>query len=131
MKILMVNRNRGVEGGIERYIADITEELKRRGNSVDLLCADCREFQELFSSLYGLAQIWDGQCSLDAESKILLQEMLAESKPDIIYLHGVSNAAAIAILSAHAPTVVYVHDHKLTCPDGKRWLSNPDRKSVV
>jgi len=124
MRILIVNRFARLVGGIERYLLGISRRLAAAGHTVAFLhggggadpafgaAARLAEFSNLWKTGYA--------------DFPMIGKMLAGLRPDIVFLHSLDNAPAAAFIARQYRTLRYVHDHCLTCPDGKRMLRGPD-----
>jgi glycosyltransferase involved in cell wall biosynthesis len=54
----------------------------------------------------------------------MVLDILIQEDPDIVYIHQVLNLSLIELLARSRPTVRFVHDLKLVCPDGKKTLQS-------
>lgn len=127
MKILLVNINIGLVGGVERYLIDLREMLLDKRIKVDFLHGQ-KNFQKRIANSeqhFYLPEIWLDENSIQEMTRSRLNTILNESRPDIIYMHNIDNGYAIRFMTSYAPVVRYVHGFKTTCPDGKRMLLRP------
>jgi len=110
LRLLFVHQRLGAFGGAEANIRITARELSRRGHTVSFLWAegtgkDEAECRSLFSEGHALPQ-QPGE----------LAELLGELDPDIIYLHSLSDLAAMeTIFDSRRPVIRMVHDHSLYC----------------
>jgi glycosyltransferase involved in cell wall biosynthesis len=52
----------------------------------------------------------------------LIEKLVNSENPDVIYYHQVYNSSLIEFLTARIPSVRFVHDLKLICPEGVKIL---------
>lgn len=127
MKILMVNEFVDLRGGAERYLIALCEHLVSLGVRVDILHGHKPERKEVAKAdhVYRIPELGQEHPALDPGLLLRLKDLLLQSRPDVIYVHNLRHAGAILHLASVAPTFQYVHDHKASCPDGKRLLHFP------
>ncbi len=125
MKVLIVTRNAGREGGVEQYIADVTKLLKACDISVSILHAEGPADARLFDQAFSYKPAWTSGHKASAETLNGLKDVVDRIRPDVVYVHDLDNGRVISFLASQYPCVKYIHGYKTTCPDGKRLLSNP------
>lgn len=118
MNILFLHEWCGWFGGVEQNIADTVAGLTERGHSVSLAWRDRSPRRpDEFAGLFGKS--W--RCSdLGASSEgvpgVSFEKILAEAKPDVVYLHKVPSIAFLKPWHGSLRMVRMVHDHDLCCP---------------
>jgi glycosyltransferase involved in cell wall biosynthesis len=112
MKILFVHQHLGEFGGAETNIHLSAEYLKSQGHTVSLLFRRTTQRDEpgwrrLFSACFPLRSNGDIEQT---------EAVLAELKPDLIYLHTLDDLDVLRVLiQSGIPVVCMVHDHSLYC----------------
>lgn len=101
MKILHVHDQPRFQGGVERILFDMASSLQSRGEQ-GLLFTDGGSDPEYFGPFD-----WQGMS---------LAEAIKQFNPDVAIIHKVSDANLIVEVTASIPTLMFVHDHDLTCP---------------
>ena len=105
LHVLWVNSAAYPEGGCERYVADTASLLRARGVTCSLLYDPHRptdlQFLQSFDQAFPMVD---------------LRRQVSDLKPDIVYVHRLSDEQALVDLKASsAPVVRFFHDHKLFC----------------
>ena len=145
MKILMVHKFYYVEGGAERYVFNVTDLLKKKGNTViPFAMHDERNFESEYSSYFvdrfGPDQLFETRnpfqhlkiadriiFNKSAQKKLSL--LIEETKPDIAHVHSIYHHLSPSILHTlkkhKLPVMLTLHDYKIVCPnyiflDGQR-----------
>lgn len=126
MKVLHVNcRLSG--GGVEQYLSQLFDELEERGHENLFLLGDVSDSESAFPANvkpFFIEQVTQLACK-DANKKLrLVRDIISKEKPDLIFIHQVLNSSLIELLTKERPTVRFVHDFKLVCPDGKKILNS-------
>ena len=118
MRVLFVHERFGAFGGAEANILATARAFRARGHTVGILSGDQtakggEDWAETFASRFDLApENISGSVGSAA----------AGFKPDLIYLHKLSNLEAVEkLLSLDAPCVRMVHDHELYCMRGCKY----------
>jgi len=118
-----VNEKGGSFGGTEEYIALLTSGLSARGARSHLVCGVIAgELPTDLSSVHIVEGLASRQTQQDTGGQ--LAGVIAALDPDVIYLHNVFDAAAVAAVAAlpgRGPLIWYVHDHYVTCLSELRW----------
>ncbi len=125
MKILFVNRYAARLGGVEYYVNALSSRLRDAGHRTGMVHWDESAPAERFDTYYRVPSLWDGELALTSGTRKLLDGILREFSPDIVYLHNIENGKAIDHLAYKARTVRYVHGYKTVDPDGKMLLKEP------
>lgn len=141
MKILMVNKFFYIKGGSETYYFALKELLEKNGHEViDFSMKDEKNFESPYSKLFvdnidynseqniftkinsGLKIIY----SFEAKKKF--EQLVKETKPDIIHLHIFQHQLSSSIIDVaikyKIPIVYTAHDLKALCPNYKMLNSN-------
>lgn len=130
MKLLFVHDRIGAQAGAESNLRHTAAELRRRGHVVALahgpgtgLGED--EWRRIFPECHDLGRGDQGGT---------MARVLAESGPDLIYLHNPPDGAVIEVLArAEAPVVRMVHDHQMFCLRGCKypvWSRRPCARAL-
>jgi glycosyltransferase involved in cell wall biosynthesis len=138
MKILMCNSYYYLRGGSERCFFDLTALLEAHGHDViPFSMIDERnqptEYKEFFISHVDfpsrLAQDSSFRSKIETVERVLysreargkIEQLLADTKPDIAHIHGIAQETSPSILpaikKAGIPIVQTLHDYKLLCPN--------------
>ncbi len=122
MKVLHLNAFYGVAGGVERYLQALCRELEARGhqNAVAYAASRPDDPDPAIRLRYLIPGLAEGAGEAGRQAARDLAQLLAAVKPDIIMMHQVSNAAAVATAFGYGPTVRFAHDFKLVCPSGRK-----------
>lgn len=116
MQILFVNTTAGYVGGVEQHMVLASDGLASSSHvcSIAHLNADgraCEEFFTHFAASYSLKDTtWE--------------DVLGQSKPDIIYIHKWDAIAPILTANAGRAAVLRMfHDHDIYCPRRHKYYS--------
>ncbi len=123
MKILFVNEKCGYFGGVEQNIADCAEGLTTRGHECFLSYGELTdrridEYTGLFNKIYPTTGL-GGTSSKQQE----FAKIVADIRPDVIYLHKSPNLTFGDTLKNAPRTVRMVHDHDLCCPRRHKYYA--------
>ncbi|MDP4598240.1 MAG: glycosyltransferase [Pseudomonadales bacterium] len=111
-RILHVHSQARFQGGIERILFDIASSLAPDMEQGLL-------FTDGGSDLRFLAPFtWQGMG---------VAEALARFKPDLAIIHKTDDIAIIDAVIGSVPTIVFPHDHDLTCPRRHKYLPMADK----
>lgn len=111
MKILHVHDQPRFQGGVERILFDMASSLQSRGKQ-GLLFTDGGSDPEYFEPFD-----WQGMS---------ITEAVKQFKPDVAIIHKVSDAWLIQEVTTRVPTLMFVHDHDLTCPRRHKYTIGSD-----
>ena len=106
MRIVWINDKAEFTGGAETYIYQSVQELSKRESveNIFLYSAESR-IDHAYSKVFSFATVLAD-----------LKQQLELLKPDIIYVHQVSNIETIkGLLETDTPVVGFIHDHKHFC----------------
>ncbi len=138
MKILMCNTFHYLRGGSERCFFDLSTLLTANGHEVIPFCMDHpRNLSSPYEN-YFLSHIdfptelngesgWRGKARVaerviySREARRKIEQLIADTKPDIAHVHGIAHEVSPSILPAikraGIPLVQTLHDYKLLCPN--------------
>ncbi len=118
MNLLFVHQFLGATGGAEANIQITAQELRRRGHRVSFMYeTGTGRGEDVFRNVF------DECFALPAQPKPdFAKAILAELKPDVVYLHKLQSLDVIeTLVSAGPPVVRMVHDHELYCLRGYKY----------
>ncbi len=117
MRVLFGIDTFGLVGGTERYASVVIPALVERGHQVSVLCRSAPDASFLADAVEEVAPEADlGTGKLSHARSAALAATVRRLAPDVVYLQSLHDADTLAVLGAHAPLVLYVHDHTLFCP---------------
>ncbi len=125
MRLLFIHERFGALGGAEANVLLTATELKRRGHVVALLHGaatgkDESTWTNVFADRFEVPPV---------RAADLLQHALAEFRPDVIFLHKLSDLPLLeAVADCGVPVVRMVHDHDLYCLRGYKY--NPLSREI-
>lgn len=108
MKLLFYSELAGWTGGVERYLAQTAQTLRRAGIGVDGLFARAGAGQDDFLNSFD-------RTAVGVTPGAFLQQ--SEANYSAVVIHKFSQAATVqAFRRAGLPVGVFVHDHEFYCP---------------
>lgn len=132
MRLLQVNNHGGIVGGVESYVADLSDLLKRVGIEVvgaygiapspSALGRAARPVSHHASERHALADqaIFCPalvQAHLGAGERRRLRRLIEQLSPDAILVHQIESADVLELLCTLRPTVQFVHvQSRFICP---------------
>ncbi len=118
MKLLFVHQILGDFGGAEANIYTTACELKGRGHELALVYGHATGKNEAgWRNAFGSCYLLPTQGNTE-----VLEAVLAEFAPDVIYLHSLSDLDVVeALVGSGLPVVRMVHDHSLYCMRGYKY----------
>lgn len=125
MRLMFVHERFGALGGAEANVLATAGELKRRGHMLGLVHGahtgkEEDAWRETFTDRYSL----DAASGPDA-----LRAALEEFRPEIVFLHKLSELDVVEALADSGATVVrMVHDHDMYCLRGYKY--NPLNRQI-
>ncbi len=129
-KILHINEKGGRFGGAEEYIAALARAMSRAGIESHLIYDHAPgELPEDLASAVRIDGLGERNVERDVSGDVL--RMVAETEPDIVYVHNIFDDRIMRALDAprRAYRILwYVHDHYPTCLTELRAL-RPDLKA--
>jgi len=128
MKILHVNEYLA-GGGAEHYIAQICKELSQKGHQ-NLLLYGRESYENIYRDtarkIY-IENITSVRCQHINSKLNKVNEFIDYENPDLIYIHQAYNSPLCEFLTTKRPSIRYVHDLKLICPEGRKTLKSKSR----
>lgn len=129
MRILLINDRFTFLGGTERYLSQLVSALTVRRHEVVVLTPDDTEPGPplAVAKIHSIPPSHGLRGGLRVRPQALA--CLAEVDPDVIYLHNTLGGFSPVVLHAFArrrPTILYVHDVRLFCPNGRKILRRTD-----
>ncbi len=125
MKILHVSQYLS-GGGTEIYLSHIIKEMDKKGIKNILLYGEGLHYDipKFVIKSYYIENIAKANCK-NIESKLdMVMKIIKSENPDIIYFHQAFNSYLIDALTKEKPSIRYVHDLKMICPDGRKTLKS-------
>lgn len=113
MRILFINENYGLYGGVEQNILDAAKGLGARGHACFLAYGSATKhgteaFDAAFQKTFPV-----GELGADG---MKLERLLHELDPDVVFLHKTGELSLDALPEGRFRRVHMVHDHDLSCP---------------
>lgn len=127
MRIVHLVRYGSIKGGAETYVAQLCAGLRDQGHEVSLVYAlePDRSRTEVRDGIH-FPGLVDGTGNAEA-----LKAALEKVAPDVIHAHMFDEPWITQACIATAPTLVAVHDHRLDCPVGTRYLTGWQKTCTV
>jgi len=132
MRLLQINDHGGIVGGVESYIADLSELLESAGIEVIFLYGAPRPDDQVGRGRSRSTSPSEGDrilsrralfcpellvSRLRATERYRLRETIASLSPDVILCHQVESADVVELLCDLRPTVQFVHGQsRFVCP---------------
>ena len=128
MKILHVNAGLS-GGGVEQYLTQVLDEIGKRGHHNVVLHGDSshQKIPLAADKILAVEDITNLNCQNQQAKMTRVLSFLEEESPDLIFIHQVFNSSLIDCLTRHLPSVRFVHDLKLVCPDGRKILKTKNQ----
>ncbi len=127
MKILVVCDYYQYLGGAEQYVLSLTEHLESLGQKICIVYG--QETQDTLKiqgrGEYFIPAVIEENPINKSEKKIL-DRIVQEENPNIIYVQNVKNPYVIQYLSRQKPVVRFVHDLSLFCLNWRKILPSKD-----
>ena len=123
MKILHVNLAIS-GGGIEQYLIQLFSELEKRGHDSIFLYGEDSAPKPTLNKVkaYWIEDIGRADCK-DMRNKLTsVQKMLSQEDPDLVLIHQILNPSLTRLLANQKPSIQFIHDFKIICPDGRKTL---------
>ncbi len=138
MKILMCNTFNYLRGGADRCFLDMIALFEQQGHEVIPFCMHHEKNQSSpyekyfvsevdFPSLLGKGGGISGKLKVaerviySREAKQKIEQIIADTKPDLVHIHGIAHEISPSILTAikqaNLPVFQTLHDYKLVCPN--------------
>jgi len=127
MKILVVCDYYQYLGGAEQYVLSLIEHLESLGQKICIVYG--QETQDTLKiqgrGEYFIPAVIEENPINKSENKIL-DKIVQEENPNIIYVQNVKNPYVIQYLSRQKPVVRFVHDLSLFCLNWRKILPSKD-----
>jgi glycosyltransferase involved in cell wall biosynthesis len=120
VRVLIVNANRRLVGGVEKYLQTVIPALAARGHEIALLHESEFEAGSERVDPAGLP-VWRAAGSLTAAAL----DAVRGWKPSVVYSQGVEQPDLERALLDSYPTVLYGHNYYGTCVTGRKCHSFP------
>lgn len=133
MRILQVNKFYYPHGGADKYFLNLTDALKKSGQTVAVFSMThpknlASEFKQYFVSQieFNNASLGDklkapGRIIYSLEAKRKFKKLVNDFQPDIIHVHNIYHQISPSILDVAKrkgiPVIMHLHDYKLLCPN--------------
>jgi glycosyltransferase involved in cell wall biosynthesis len=118
MRIAVVNRSRGLAGGVERYLEQVLPGLATRGVDVGLWHEHEPQPDRPAIALPAGAPTWS-VARLGPDGAL---DELRRWRPDLLYVHAIDDVTLEARLLERTPAVLFAHQYHGTCiSGGKTW----------
>ena len=111
MKVLHLHDRAQFQGGVEQILFDIASSLSNNGEQ-GLLFAEGGSDQNFFKPF-----AWHGMA---------LEDALKDFDPDVVMIHKVTHPDVITQAISARPSVMFVHDHDITCPRRHKYIIGSD-----
>jgi hypothetical protein len=122
MNVLHLNEAGSHVGGAEGYIADVSVALREAGHSSHLVYFSPADAGELIpATTYAPLSKWPAPPLQAVE---VLEQVVAESHPDVAYIHLAYHPYLVRWVARRLPTVAYVHGPYVVCPGSAQYLRN-------
>jgi glycosyltransferase involved in cell wall biosynthesis len=132
MRILQVARYASVTGGTEAYVRELCAGLRSAGHDVALAYRfDPDDTRPEVKAGMQLGAITSRNAAPTQTERNEVRRAVASFRPDVIHVHNVDPPWLPSLLNGLAPTVHGVHDHRLDCPTGTRYLAGWGRACEV
>jgi len=119
MRILLANESRAGAGGVETYLAAVTEGLRRRGHEVALLFANTAA--ETGPTEIPAAQWW----SVADSGLAAAVEQAMRWRPDVCFAHNMRDLDIDRAVLDGGPVVKMMHGYFGTCVSGQKAFLAP------
>ena len=131
MKILHVNTN-NAGGGVEQYLKQLFSELTRKGHSNTFLFGQKYPNQSMGDNVqnFYIEAITHYKCKGQKNKLTEINKIINQLDPDIIYIHQVFNPGLIDVLTSIKPSIRFIHDYKLICPEGEKKLNSKKKNCL-
>jgi len=120
MRIAIAAHSARRVGGVEQYLADVVPALVRAGHDVACWFETEDADHSPILDRGGLVPTWTA-----SRTPELGVPALREWRPDVVYAHGVADAAVERALIGVAPAVLFAHSYYGTCISGTKTLQTP------
>ena len=146
MKILHVNKFFWQSGGVERYMFEVAERLKREGHESIFFSMQHPNNFASEQSRYFVSHVeyrntspaykartllrTVGKTIYSPESRRKMEALLRAERPDLAHIHLISHQISPSVLLAlkklNVPVVQTVHEYKRLCPSAQFYIHHKD-----
>lgn len=128
MKILQVCDYYQPLGGTESYILNLSCDLEKLGHRIAILYAIESGHALSFANRekYFFPELIDNQ-KINRNRENEIRRIIDKENPDVIYLHNISHTSYIDLLARLRPSVRFIHDHRVFCPKGDKFLDRENK----
>ncbi len=121
MKILFVHHKAGFQGGAEANVWQVAKALTERGHDAGLVYGESKDE----SLLDDFLEPFSLTCGFSKQKGSFVDAFRTSGywRPDVIYVHKLSDARALRVLiGSGIPLVRMVHDHDMYCQRSSRYF---------
>jgi glycosyltransferase involved in cell wall biosynthesis len=116
----MISKFKEFQGGVERHIYDLMEELRHRGHVIEFFASDDldEDSAKFSATASGFDRVRSAKSLLwNSRARREVQRIVDTFKPDLIHYHSIYHHLSPSVLRvANLPTVMTLHDYKLAAP---------------
>ena len=127
MRVLQVARYGSVRGGVETYVATLSDGLRAAGHEV-ALAYGIELHPARAERTFHVPGVTEPGTSTPDDA---LGEAIEAFSPDVIHVHVPEVPWVTPYAAARAPTLLAVHDHRLDCPVGTRYWAGWRRACTI
>ncbi len=115
MRILYTHQSYGSLAGAEANVFITATEMAKRGHDLAILCGSgTGKGEDKWDALFSQ------KCEMEGPGSV--QDILLSFKPEIIFIHKISDLSVLqALLDSGIPVVRMVHDHDIYCLRGYKY----------
>lgn len=121
MKILHFNQYGTNIGGVENYIAEVSQALLAEGHETRLISFASEDPSRLMPNT---TQVLESDIALTLSR---IEQIITHFQPDLVYLHAVYESEVVRYLNHRVPSVTYVHGPYPVCPGNALFLHRSSR----
>ena len=127
VKILHINDRLNWSGGSQTYLIQLIEELEKR--NVENIVIYGEQTYDIESNIlsYYIPNITDFSFFGNKIKIKQLEKIVADEKPNIIYLHDINNLQVIEYCSRILTTFIFMHDYRFICPGNTKYFIRQER----
>ena len=114
MKVLHVNENLSLDGGVETYLFSLIPHLDQR--EISSVVAYGRGDPEVYGPAHRVPEIAKAGFQHQRAARRHMRSTLETVQPDLVHIHNIQNVGVVKACLDHGPTVLTTHDHRWACP---------------
>ena len=128
MRILHINGQLS-GGGVEQYLSQLLKELTSRGIYSCFVYGEknCKSISLEDVRTYYIPGITRSKLPRQKDKLRELRKIIDDENVDLVYIHQLANPSVVKLITESKPSVKFVHDLKLICPDGSKTLKSIGR----